>query len=232
LALLDLLEGAILGLQVKCFEASLEDLGDDEEASSSMHFWTFLSACKLVVNGIFVVCAAKKMLHGDLVAFWGCLTMAMRVYPLIIGFVSMAHGYCYEHILYMPLQGTGLAIVVALHCLIQARIQQARPPRQSKSPDLEQYSHSVSKAKLEADCCICLEGMVVGEVVCTLPCKHSFHKPCLEAWLRQSKRCPLRCNIAALEKGEEVDTPAISLDAFPRNRMVEPEIEAQGVVAV
>lgn len=41
------------------------------------------------------------------------------------------------------------------------------------------------------ECCpICLEPAVVGEPVRALPCGHSLHKECVEAWLANANTCP------------------------------------------
>lgn len=47
----------------------------------------------------------------------------------------------------------------------------------------------------EEVCCICLEGLLKGEVVSTLQCGHSFHKNCLDVWLAVRPCCPVRCGI-------------------------------------
>lgn len=42
-------------------------------------------------------------------------------------------------------------------------------------------------------CCICLEDFQPDGIISELPCKHSFHKTCVENWLNRSTRstCPL-----------------------------------------
>ena len=35
----------------------------------------------------------------------------------------------------------------------------------------------------DADCCICKENLVVNDKMQELPCKHTFHPPCLKPWL-------------------------------------------------
>ena len=44
-------------------------------------------------------------------------------------------------------------------------------------------------------CVICLEEMTKNQIdkksVKTLPCRHSFHGECIEAWMRTKKECPL-----------------------------------------
>jgi len=36
-----------------------------------------------------------------------------------------------------------------------------------------------------------LEDYISGESLRTLPCKHSFHKQCIDTWLDNSKFCPI-----------------------------------------
>ena len=43
---------------------------------------------------------------------------------------------------------------------------------------------------LEYDCVICCERFVCGEYKRTLECKHSFHKRCIDVWLRNKYDCP------------------------------------------
>ncbi|KAL0076945.1 hypothetical protein J3Q64DRAFT_1873949 [Phycomyces blakesleeanus] len=44
----------------------------------------------------------------------------------------------------------------------------------------------------ENPCAICLEGMVGGDVVRQLPCKHEYHTHCIDPWLTsKSGECPL-----------------------------------------
>lgn len=41
------------------------------------------------------------------------------------------------------------------------------------------------------DCTICIDGLKVGEVIVSLPCKHSFHEECVVLWLKQHNTCPV-----------------------------------------
>eukprot|EP00760_Papus_ankaliazontas_P038999 PhM_4_TR9461/c0_g1_i1/m.12957 len=54
------------------------------------------------------------------------------------------------------------------------------------------------------DCVVCLSEMVRGEVCRTLPCFHSFHKDCVDPWLRGCRTCPLcKCDVVkALREGD------------------------------
>ena len=41
------------------------------------------------------------------------------------------------------------------------------------------------------ECAICCCGYSPGDAVRLLPCKHHFHRKCIDSWLRVSTRCPL-----------------------------------------
>ncbi|RWR79361.1 E3 ubiquitin-protein ligase SDIR1 [Cinnamomum micranthum f. kanehirae] len=41
------------------------------------------------------------------------------------------------------------------------------------------------------DCAICLEEFVDDSQVNQLPCRHSFHGPCIVKWLKESNCCPI-----------------------------------------
>ncbi|GFT34128.1 protein goliath [Nephila pilipes] len=44
----------------------------------------------------------------------------------------------------------------------------------------------------EYECCaICIEPFQHGELVRSLPCKHSFHKICIDPWLLEQRSCPM-----------------------------------------
>ena len=47
----------------------------------------------------------------------------------------------------------------------------------------------------QTSCIICMDDFVSNNVLTTLPCKHSYHKKCIEKWLTQGKAtCPI-CNL-------------------------------------
>lgn len=56
---------------------------------------------------------------------------------------------------------------------------------------VEVLSSSSSSAEKTGECSICLESMIAGESVQTLPCLHRFHQNCSEKWLQQSGKCPV-----------------------------------------
>lgn len=40
-------------------------------------------------------------------------------------------------------------------------------------------------------CSICMGPYTAGEVIRVLPCKHEFHAPCIDEWIKVSNRCPM-----------------------------------------
>ncbi|XP_076339582.1 RING finger protein 150-like isoform X2 [Tachypleus tridentatus] len=48
------------------------------------------------------------------------------------------------------------------------------------------------EANGDFECCaVCIEIFKVAEVVRTLPCKHTFHKSCVDPWLLDQRSCPM-----------------------------------------
>ncbi|CAM8981080.1 unnamed protein product [Rhodiola kirilowii] len=43
----------------------------------------------------------------------------------------------------------------------------------------------------DAECSICKENLVAGDRMQELPCKHTFHPPCLKPWLDEHNSCPI-----------------------------------------
>jgi hypothetical protein len=71
--------------------------------------------------------------------------------------------------------------------------QTSPPPRGApeiliNSIPMEQFC----KEKFDnGSCAVCLSEFEEGEMVRQLPCKHSFHRPCIDKWLKRNKVCPL-----------------------------------------
>ena len=70
--------------------------------------------------------------------------------------------------------------------------------------DLEDHEAGAEKEEIDAlpevtlnepiqeyECPICMEDMVAGAVVRTLPCFHRLHKDCIDKWLEVKKTCPI-----------------------------------------
>lgn len=75
---------------------------------------------------------------------------------------------------------------------LRSFLSQLHEPGAAYQIDLSKCSETLEVA-LDECCCICLEPQHSGEMVATLPCSHSFHKACLESWMRFQVRCPMRC---------------------------------------
>ncbi|KAK7321556.1 hypothetical protein VNO77_32322 [Canavalia gladiata] len=43
----------------------------------------------------------------------------------------------------------------------------------------------------DAECAICRENLVLNDKMQELPCKHTFHPPCLKPWLDEHNSCPI-----------------------------------------
>ncbi|XP_027332690.1 E3 ubiquitin-protein ligase AIP2 [Abrus precatorius] len=43
----------------------------------------------------------------------------------------------------------------------------------------------------DAECAICRENLVLNDKMHELPCKHTFHPPCLKPWLDEHNSCPI-----------------------------------------
>jgi len=44
----------------------------------------------------------------------------------------------------------------------------------------------------DGDCCaVCIEPYRPSEVVRILPCRHEFHKSCVDPWLLEHRTCPM-----------------------------------------
>uniref|UniRef100_A0A914W605 RING-type domain-containing protein n=1 Tax=Plectus sambesii TaxID=2011161 RepID=A0A914W605_9BILA len=45
--------------------------------------------------------------------------------------------------------------------------------------------------ELEADCPVCIDPYRCGDIVRVLPCRHVFHKTCVDPWLLEHRTCPM-----------------------------------------
>lgn len=76
-----------------------------------------------------------------------------------------------------------------------------------KKDDLEMKDFSET-------CAVCIETYRVADVIRILPCKHQFHKSCIDQWLLEKRTCPM-CKmdilkhyglVAATEENESEET--------------------------
>eukprot|EP00469_Lotharella_globosa_P000271 CAMPEP_0167791444 /NCGR_PEP_ID=MMETSP0111_2-20121227/11947_1 /TAXON_ID=91324 /ORGANISM="Lotharella globosa, Strain CCCM811" /LENGTH=185 /DNA_ID=CAMNT_0007684129 /DNA_START=137 /DNA_END=694 /DNA_ORIENTATION=- len=75
---------------------------------------------------------------------------------------------------------------------------------------IERFPRSVYKEtdskKAPPTCAICLEPLVDGDEMRTVPCMHSFHVNCIDKWLRSKPNCPV-CLFPVLQSQEPQDRP-------------------------
>ncbi|CAN0871197.1 E3 ubiquitin-protein ligase AIP2 [Linum grandiflorum] len=61
----------------------------------------------------------------------------------------------------------------------------------AKLPVVTLTQDILSKLGSDAECAICKENLVVDDKMQELPCKHTFHPPCLKPWLDEHNSCPI-----------------------------------------
>ncbi|KAI9579512.1 hypothetical protein GQX74_006049 [Glossina fuscipes] len=70
---------------------------------------------------------------------------------------------------------------------------------------------STDEKDADSDCCaICIEAYKISDLIRVLPCKHEFHKSCIDPWLLEHRTCPM-CKLDVLKfygyvVGDEVNT--------------------------
>ncbi|XP_073811146.1 ring finger protein goliath [Musca autumnalis] len=58
---------------------------------------------------------------------------------------------------------------------------------------------STDEKDAESDCCaICIEAYKASDLIRVLPCKHEFHKNCIDPWLIEHRTCPM-CKLDVLK---------------------------------
>ncbi|ESN91096.1 hypothetical protein HELRODRAFT_194547 [Helobdella robusta] len=81
---------------------------------------------------------------------------------------------------------------------------------------MEQKTLKLGDPELSGEsCAICVEEFVVADVVRILPCKHLFHKKCVDEWLSQHRRCPI-CQLDIIKAaGIVIPEECESLETIP-----------------
>ncbi|XP_036403765.1 E3 ubiquitin-protein ligase RNF130 isoform X2 [Megalops cyprinoides] len=68
-------------------------------------------------------------------------------------------------------------------------------------------------------CAVCIEGYQLNDVVRILPCKHVFHKVCVDPWLNEHCTCPM-CKLNILKAlGIMPNLPCVDNVAFDMDRL-------------
>ncbi|KAH0470980.1 hypothetical protein IEQ34_000703 [Dendrobium chrysotoxum] len=60
-----------------------------------------------------------------------------------------------------------------------------------KKQDNSKTDGSLRNSDDELTCSVCLEQVLAGEMIRSLPCLHQFHSNCIDPWLRQQGTCPV-----------------------------------------
>uniref|UniRef100_A0A8C2D9K4 Ring finger protein 130 n=1 Tax=Cyprinus carpio TaxID=7962 RepID=A0A8C2D9K4_CYPCA len=81
-------------------------------------------------------------------------------------------------------------------------------------------------------CAVCIEGYQLNDVVRILPCKHVFHKMCVDPWLNEHCTCPM-CKLNILKAlGVMPNLPCMDNMAFDMDRMSRSQTSSQRTALV
>ncbi|XP_028777379.1 E3 ubiquitin-protein ligase AIP2-like [Neltuma alba] len=61
----------------------------------------------------------------------------------------------------------------------------------AKLPVITLTGEILAKLGKDAECAICKENLALNDKMQELPCKHTFHPPCLKPWLDEHNSCPI-----------------------------------------
>jgi len=208
LVCLDVFEALLLVLQFTClFEDRREDLGNIAD------MLIFVSVFgKWMLDGFFII--KTRLFVRNMLA----TRVITKPFLVLVSIASLGSVGCPEQLYYMALQSFGMAVMATLYVHVRDRLHQRRPRLRERDAqkmpvvppvDLEHCSRVLEDGALVGDCAICLESMVAGEVVAALPCSHTLHKACLEAWFKHSPTCPLRCKLVPVQEQEQAEDAAL-----------------------
>jgi len=74
---------------------------------------------------------------------------------------------------------------------VPRRVPPASKEVVAKLPVIILEEEILAKLGKDAQCAICRENLVVSDKMQELPCKHTFHPPCLKPWLDEHNSCPI-----------------------------------------
>ncbi|KAL2077276.1 hypothetical protein ACEWY4_026780 [Coilia grayii] len=81
-------------------------------------------------------------------------------------------------------------------------------------------------------CAVCIEGYQLNDVVRILPCKHVFHKICVDPWLNEHCTCPM-CKLNILKAlGIMPNLPCVDNVAFDMERVPRSQTSSQRTALV
>ncbi|KAJ8750710.1 hypothetical protein K2173_015891 [Erythroxylum novogranatense] len=84
-----------------------------------------------------------------------------------------------------------MAIVESQTANLEPRAPPASKEVVANLPIITLTEEILSKLGPDAECAICKENLVVDDKMQELPCKHTFHPPCLKPWLDVHNSCPI-----------------------------------------
>uniref|UniRef100_A0A1B6ICM0 E3 ubiquitin-protein ligase RNF181 n=1 Tax=Homalodisca liturata TaxID=320908 RepID=A0A1B6ICM0_9HEMI len=79
----------------------------------------------------------------------------------------------------------------------------------------------VTVTRGEGECTICLKPWEVNERVKQMPCKHTFHPPCILPWLEKTNSCPLCRHELPTDDPEYEESKKRKLRAAQREKEIE-----------
>ncbi|PXF49298.1 NEP1-interacting protein-like 1 [Gracilariopsis chorda] len=83
------------------------------------------------------------------------------------------------------------------------------PPISDTAPSSGQLPRVlVAIPPTETNCVICLEPIIVGQRVRSLPCHHIYHSQCIRIWLRRKNACPCCCERVVLKRRKRQNNSA------------------------
>lgn len=143
---------------------------------------------------------------------WSCAMMTCLGTPCM---QTAIHALCLENLVLLSEMGLaskvlfgGCVVAVATKlCLVVAWIKFIAPFTGRAQPDAHEEAEPIEVENIgreitfdeesmplwDKSCIVCLEDLVPGQRVKQLECGHVFHITCINAWLQQGRRCPLRC---------------------------------------
>ncbi|CAL0332210.1 unnamed protein product [Lupinus luteus] len=74
---------------------------------------------------------------------------------------------------------------------VAPRVPPASKEVVAKLPVITLTEEILAKLGKDAECAICREELVLNDKMQELPCKHTFHPPCLKPWLDEHNSCPI-----------------------------------------
>ncbi|GJQ08596.1 hypothetical protein GpartN1_g387.t1 [Galdieria partita] len=160
----------------------------------------------------------ESMYHNELVSRWLRLLNAFYLVWFIVGSIWLSEcetcnktaPHLYRLVLalvviYYALLGLPLACFCLIMCCLPLFIRLLLPyaestqRRRGRAATAEQINHlpcsSYVRGSFEREedtsCVICLTDYIEGDMIRHLPCKHHYHKKCIDEWLALDKSCPL-----------------------------------------